>query len=311
MPETVITINHIQAAMLNGEYKKAYSLVNGLCPNDSTDPTRYIFRAAVLQAEMIDTEENFAGEELKQLCDSTLLLSEDRLSNCNTADSALYYLYMGHQYAYRALWEIRFGSKLSALKNGFKARGRYQEGLDIDSTLYDLYLGLGSFHYWKSVKSGILRSIGIFRDEREKGVREVQLAADSSFFSRDAARSALIWIKLNEEDYDAAIELAQTMFQEFPGGNSLLWPMAEAYYKKELYGDAAKIYRLILNRQINSPGNYFNIIESSYRLCHSLEETGRADQIYKIAEYIKSIQDKIPDSTKKRQKGNLKYLLKR
>ncbi len=309
-PENIEIIKQGQIAMLNGNYRAAHEIISQLCPDDLSDPVRYIFRAAVLQAEMIDAEENLSGDKLKLLCDSTRQLAETKLKNCSSSDSALCYLYIGHQYAYRALWEARFGSKFSALKNGFKTRGQYRKGLEVDSTLYDLYLGLGSFHYWKSVKSGILRSIGIFKDERQKGIKEVQLAVDSSLFSCEAARSALIWIMLNENNYDSVIALSQTMFQKYPEGNSLLWPMAEAYFKKEQFDDAAMIYNLILNRLVNSPGNYFNIIESSYWLCLSFEKTEQLEKIKNAAAFINSIYDKIPKSTRKKQKSKLHYLTK-
>jgi tetratricopeptide (TPR) repeat protein len=307
--EEVDIIKQGQAAMLNGDFEAAYEIVSRLGADDRSDPIGYIFRAAVLQAEMIESEDDSLGDRFKALCDSTVLLSEEKLEYCTKSDSALYYLFIGHQDAYRALWEARFGSKLSALKYGFKARNQYQKGLEVDSTLYDLYLGIGSFHYWKSVKSGFLRSIGIFKDERELGIHEILLAADSSLFSREAAHSAMIWIMLNEKSYDEAIALAEAMFSKYPNGNSLLWPIAEAYYNEEKYDDAAKMYEYILNRLLDSPGNYYNIIEASYLLCQSLEKTGQSERIKEIADYIKSIEDKIPERTKERQRGHLDYLL--
>ncbi len=310
-PEKIEIIKQGQAAMLDGNYRAAYEIVARLGRNDVGDPAGYIFRAAVLQAEMIESEEDLSGNKLKLLCDSTKELSEAKLKDCSSADSALCYLYIGHQYAYRALWEARFGSKFAALRYGFKSRSQYRMGLEVDSTLYDLYLGLGSFHYWKSAKSGILRSLGLFKDEREKGIKEVHLAIDSSLFSREAGRSALIWIMLNEENYDSAIKLSQMMSRKYPEGNSMLWPMAEAYFKKERYDDAAKIYELILNRLLSSPGNYFNIIESSYWLCQSLDKIGRFDKIKEIAGYINSIYDKIPQSMRNKQESKLNYLMKR
>ena len=91
-------------------------------------------------------------------------------------------LYLGHQAAYRSLYEARFGSRFSALTYGLKAKGFYRDGLAADSALYDLYLGLGSYHYWKSAKAGILRTAGIFNDDKEKGISEIRKAIDSSLF---------------------------------------------------------------------------------------------------------------------------------
>jgi len=307
-PENVEIIEQGQTAMLNGDYKTAYKMLDELCLEDTTDPSGYIFRAAVLQAEMIDKEENLYGDKLKALCDSTRLMAQERLIKCSSQDSALCYLYLGHQYAYRALWEARFGSKLSALKSGFKARSQYQKGLDIDSTLYDLYLGLGSFHYWKSVKSGLLRWVGIFKDERKKGISEVKLAADSSLFSREASHSALIWILINEKEYDSAIALSKTMLLKYPDGNSLLWPLAESYFKSEQYEAAAETYGLILKHLKNNPGNYYNIIESIYWFYKSLQIIEQSEELKDAIVYFNSIYNDIPKSTLKRQKSKLRFL---
>ncbi|MEW5923007.1 MAG: hypothetical protein AB1746_03380, partial [Candidatus Zixiibacteriota bacterium] len=213
-------------------------------------------------------------------------------------------------YAYRALWESRFRSNFSAVKLGMKARGAYQDGLDIDSTLYDLYVGMGTYHYWKSVKSGILRSAGLFKDEREKGIEEIEKAADSSLFSKDAARSALIWILIDREEYDSAIVLAQSLYEKFPMGKTFLWPQAEAYLKSERFADAARVYSGIRQSLLNNPGNYYNFIECSYQLHKVLNETGDLNGMKKIIIDVRANFDNIPKETRRKQKQKLAYLLK-
>jgi len=310
-PNRIDIINRGMNLMLGGQWREAYDTFSELHLTDSNNPAGYLFRAGVLQAEMIDREENLYSKELKALLDSVEMYTKERMKFCIREDSAVYYLYLGHAYAYRSLRESRFGSKLSALSDGFKAKGRYMDGLKADSTLYDLYLGLGSYHYWKTVKAGILRTFGIFKNDRQKGIDEIQLAADSSLFSKDAARSALIWIMINDKEYDSAIEMSKALIQKFPDALSFYWPLAQSYYKKENYREASNIYRMILDRQKQSPGNYYNLIEAVHGLYFALDKSGENGKAYNVLKYLNSVYADIPKKTRHEQRSKLWSLRRR
>jgi len=304
-PEKLENIDHGMVAMLNGEWERAYEVFENMHRHDQTDPAGYLFRASVKQAEMIDREENLYGASFFALLDSVARFAEQRLISCSKRDSALCYLYIGHQYAYRSIWEARFGSKLAALGDGFKAKGWYRNGIEIDSSLYDLYLGLGTYHYWKSVKSGLLRTVGLFKNERDQGIREIRLAVDSSLFSRDVARSELIWVRLHEREYDRAIELCRTMLARFPDGISFRWPLAEAYYKSEQYDRAVEEYQVIFDRVKANPGNYYNVVEAAYWLYHALDKSGANARAGEILEFVNQIRADIPKNIRRKQRGRL------
>jgi hypothetical protein len=300
-----------EKALLNAEWEKAYELLSKLCQRDSSDPTGYLFLAAAMQTEMIDREENFDKKGFTELLDKAKELAETALGDCTRRDSAYCYLILGHYHAYQAVWENRFGSKFSAVTHGFKAKGKYRKGLEIDSTMYDLYLGMGSYHYWKTVKSGILRLAGIFKDDRQKGIDEIRLTIDSADFSRETARSAMIWIYINEKRYDSAISLSKAMFKSYPDGNFFLWTMAQSYYEKKDFINAAETYDSLFNRLKSAPGKYFNIIESAYWLYQCYNELDYDDRANDVLAYVSSIYKEIPRSTHKKQKTKLAYLKRR
>ncbi|RKX28252.1 MAG: hypothetical protein DRP46_08915 [Candidatus Zixiibacteriota bacterium] len=310
-PDKIELIINGQEAVFDCQWQRADSIFTELYRIDSTDPAGYLYRAAALQAEMTDKEEDLHGTRFMALCDSAKTAAKKRLENCTRRDSAFCYLYLGHQYAYRSLWESRFRSNFSALKLGMKAKSAYQKGLEVDSTLYDLYLGLGNYHYWKSVRSGLLRSFGIFKDEREKGIKEIELAADSSLFSRDAALSALLWIMIDRKDFDSAIALGGRMLEKYASGNTFSWPLGEALYNAGRYDGAYRNYRNIWYHLLhNNTGNYYNFIECAYWLYKSCGELGDKKMMKEIINEIRQHYEKIPRKTKRRQKQKLNYLLK-
>jgi hypothetical protein len=300
-----------QRYLMNGQWLEAYLSFDSLHRIDESDPAGYLFRAGALLANMIDSEDDLYGQTFNTLCDSVRDVSEIRLADCTPSDSALTYLYLGHQYAYRALYEARFASRLSALSYGIKAKNQYLKGLQCDSLLYDLYLGIGSYHYWKSVESGFLRFAGIFKDERTKGMAEVGLAIDRSLFSGEAAKSAMIWIMINEENYDSAVALSRAMLNDYPEGNNFVWPLAEAFFKSEKYQEAADMYQILLERLKRNPGNFFNVIEIIYRLKMTYDRLNEDDRSKTVIAYLKSVYDEIPGDIRRKQRHRLNSLLGR
>ncbi len=311
-PEKVDLILQGEEALLNARWDEAYGWYDSLCTLDPADPTGYLFRAIVLQTEMTDREDTFKKKEFERLLDRTEELAQNYMKQgCSKWDSAVCMLNIGHQHAYRAVWEAHFGSGLSAITYGFKAKGAYQKGLEIDSTLYDLYLGMGSYHYWKSVKSGFLRYTGIFNDDREKGIAETHLAMDSSLISKNGAESALIYVMLNEEKYDSAIVMAKRMYERYPGGTFFLWLIAEANRKKEDHEETAKYYGMIFDRLQENPGNFYNIIEAVYYKYKACEKLGRKEEVKPEMEFLMNSYGEIPGEVMRKQRGKLSFLKRR
>jgi hypothetical protein len=297
-----------ETALLNARWEETGQIYRDLCEKYNNNPVGYLYLAASIQTEMTAREENKNESEFFGLLDSAKILSEKLLANCPAQDSALCYLFLGHQYAYRAVWEARFGSGLSAISYGFKARGQYRNGLAADSALIDLYLGLGSYHYWKTVKAGILTYTGLFKNDRGRGIDEINLAIDSSLFSQDAARSAMVWVLINEKEYEKAITLSQEMFDRYPEGSFFLWPMAESYYKSKQFLEAAGRYMLLLDRLRKEPGNYFNIIEAVYYLHQCYNRSGDNKKAAEILTYFNSIKEEIPQKTRQSQRRKISFL---
>ncbi len=304
-PPKLEIINSGMEFLMDGQWNEAMTAFDKYKKIDTTDPGLFLFHALTLLSAMTDRETNTYGKNFNKYLDSAEAYCESRLLNCDRSDSAVVYLYLGHIRAYRSLYQARFGSSMAALDDGLRARGEYTKGLELDSTFYDLYLGLGSYHYWKSVKAGLLKTVGIFSNEQEQGIEEINLAADSSLFSKKPAKSALIWILLNEKEYDSALVLATEMHDRYPHSNTFVWPMAQAYYESEQFVKAAMYYNEIFESQKKAPGNYYNLIESAWWLFNSYVKMNENGKAYRVRRYVDSVYSEFPDKTVRRQRKKL------
>ena len=301
-------IAEVQSLIFNDQFRQADSVCLARMSATPTDPTPFLFRATVLIARMSAYEDGSDGPVMKRMLDSVEALTESWLDTCSANTGAWMYLYRGHTRAYRALWESRFGGFISAVRIGLSSPDEYEKGLALDSQVTDLYAGLGAFHYWKSAKAGFLRWLGIFKNEKEKGLRELYRAANSSLVHRQSARSSLIWIWLDKEEYDSVITIAREFIGEYPQSTTFRWPLAQAFYDQNLYDSASVVFEQIRSLLLNNPGNYFNLIECDYNLarCYTWLENdaGLDSTLARFREYS----DSIPDKIRKKQRSALLYL---
>ena len=297
-----------QRVLFNDRFEAADSLYSVFIERYPDDPAGYFYKAAALLGEMSDREENLYPEQFKHLLDTVELLTAGRFESEAPRTRAWMYLFSGHARSYRSLWEARFGSLLSAVRTAFKARSDYDEGLKQDSTLFDLYLGLGSYHYWKSARAGIFRWLGIFKDEKDLGVAELYEAWRHSTISRESARAALVWVWLDIEEYDSVITITREALEKYPEGKSFLWPLAQAYFEKKDYKSALDTYRKLRLMIAPAPGNYFNLIECDYYLNRCFDKLEKTDEARRTARDFKAYLDKVPDETRRKQRLNIEHL---
>lgn len=298
----------IQRFLYNDQFAEADSACAALTGLYPGDPAGYMFEAAVMVGRMTDREEDLYHERFLPLLDSTQAMIDSALAGADVQRTSWLYLFRGHVEAYRSLYQSRFGSFISAVKSGMRAMDNYEKGLKADSLNYDLYLGAGSYHYWKSAKAGLLRFLMIFKNEKQQGIEELRLAADSSLVFRDAARSALIWVWLNEKQYDSVLAEGGAFAGKYPGGKAVLWPMAQAYFEKRQYRSAIELYEEIRRRTEEDPGNYFNMIECDYEIGRCYERLKLTDSARTVSKRVDEYEEKIPDKIKKRQRSKLKFL---
>jgi hypothetical protein len=297
-----------QELLFNDQFASADSFLESYSRQYPNDPAGLLFRASGLLAQMIDKEEPFCQSQF-----DSLLQRAKELAGNSTVDpiprrAAWMHLFLGHESAYRSLFQSRFGSFTSAISNGYGAKGEYEKALAADSTLLDIYAGLGSFHYWKSAKAGILRWFGIFKNDKNRGITELKRAADSSLLSCEAARNSLIWVYFDSDKPDSAEILVREAMARYPNSRSVLWPLAQSLYDRKMYLDAIDVYEEIRARITNDPGNYFNFVECDYyiALCNDKldQEAEAKEAALKLGDYY----DAIPKDTRKRQQGKLGYL---
>lgn len=285
------------------QFDSARSVFAAMVAHDSLDHAALLYSAGVDHAEMMDREDFAKKKQFEMLLDKAIDLAEK--AKTNPSESAWAYLTIGNGHAYAASIEAKAGSWWTAMRRGLKAKGAYLDALKVDPKLYDAYLGLGTYHYWKSAKTEFINWLPFVGDRKDDGVEELQLAVDSSCFSNDLALNSLIWIHLERKDPQSALACAETLHSRYPQSRLVKWGMAFSSYSAGKYAAALKYFgEIITSLESDSTQNYFNLIECRYhrgKIFQSVKDTSAAGMEFDVL-----ISYRAPETVRKRQSEKLK-----
>lgn len=234
-------------------------------------PIYHLLNASIAHAEMLDSEDFSNEKAFMRDVDAAIKALNNWLDN-NPRDPWGYFL-LGSAYGYKAVWQGQKGSWLKSMLTGLKAKGKFYDALNADPRFYDAYTGIGSYHYWASVR--LRKYLPFLADNRKDGLAELQLAADSSLISSKAATVGLAWALINERKYNDALKLASDLKERTHAGRASLWVLAAVYWNNGNLRRAAEQYgELIASLERVGSQNYYNVIYCRYRRAHCLYNLG-------------------------------------
>lgn len=225
-------------------------------------PIYHLLNASILHARMMDSEDYSHETDFMDNIDKSIEALEKWIEH-NPRDAWGYFL-QGSAYGYKTVWQGQKGSWFKSMLTGLKTKGRFFDALKLDPRLYDCYTGIGSYHYWSSVK---LRSIFPFlSDTRDEGLQELRLAADSSLISGKAAYAAYGWALLNEKKFAEALKVAEHLRDITDSGRSSLWLLGAVHWNWGNIRKAIEDYGLLAESLMKAGDqNYYNLIYCRYR----------------------------------------------
>jgi tetratricopeptide (TPR) repeat protein len=227
---------------LKQDYNQADSVFQIIVGKFPHHPLGYLYRAAVMQARSIDYLDplDFAA------FDSLLARAKTEAQKIvdTSPDSPLGYYYLGTAEGYDAYARVDAGNWLAGIVKGLSAASDFKKSVELDSSLYDAYVGVGTYYYWKSRKTDFLNwALG---DRRADGIRLLEVAASKGDQNRFTALSALTAIYTDAHEYGKAIQCARQALNRYPDNRIFLWGLAAAQEQSDKFAGAAETYQRLL-----------------------------------------------------------------
>ncbi len=254
-------------------FAEADSLYQGLIRDYPDRPFGYFYRGANLQAWMVDREDYSRMQAFQYWMDRCVAVvdSLERLQQATAWD----YFYKGSAYLYRSFLNGKHRRWWQAYRNSRQGVQFLEKALVRDSTLFDAYLGIGSYKFWKSKKAGILTWLPFLKNEAELGLELVRLAIEKGRFVKWIGRDQLTWMLLEHGKLEEALKLARQNVAQFPQSRFFNWTLARVYEKSGHYMEARQVYEWLLSQVRQLPEtNHYNEVVILARLVDLACKTG-------------------------------------
>jgi len=208
-------------------------------------------------------------------------------------NDAYAHFYLGGAYGFRGLHKVRKRDWWGAFSDGLKGISNLKRAIAIDSCLYDAYFGLGSYHYWRSAKSKLLR-LFFFRNDQKKGIDEIWTAIHKEKYTDIEGKYALVAIYYDQGDYEKALVVNQELHELFPLNPSCLYMRCRLFEKQGNWVGAQNTIEQLLLHLLNS--EYKSIgyeVECHYRIALYNYHLGQFDQALNHVQKAFSLKDQL------------------
>ncbi len=227
------------------------------------DPLGYLLMAGLTDLYMLDFSVETREKEFFSFTKQTEQRAKVWLKRYSQDPERLAWahFYIGAAASYRALYQGRKRRFLSALRDGIRAVRELSKAVELDSALYDAYLGLGVYDVAMSELPKFLRWLpGVDGNRKKRGLAKIRKAATHGLISKYAALDALAWALAYSGKAWEGARIARKLIEEFPSSRTFRWTLGFALFRGGRYSEAFRVYQEILYSTLEDQPEYpYNI----------------------------------------------------
>jgi hypothetical protein len=275
--------------IITQDYSNAESNFKHLDAEYPQLPLGKIYLAACSIAESFDFAEEYDTEFIEATLDEAKEIIEELLSK---DENNLWYIYF---YAlaegYISYYEALNKNWLTSISKGLNSISAFEHCLDIDDGFYESYIAIGTFEYWKSRKTEFVSFMPFYEDDTEAGIDNLRVASKLASYNSYLAINSLIWIYIDQKDFNSAVELGEEALADFPNSRYFKRGVARAYEEIDAQR-AIEVYKEILNSYpSNIKQNRINYVKFNYKIAQQYAAIGENKKALDLCEQILSVND--------------------
>ena len=205
------------------EYPVADSLFNMVIETLPEHPAGYFLKAALYELKCFDLGHDSLKEEFERY--SRIAENKGKLYIMKNPGDPWGYFFTGAVFTIEVFLKWYKGNYLSMLSKVSPALNNLTKAVEIDSSVYDAYLGLGGYDYFK----GMLPFMG---SEREKGIKKIKTAIERGKYTRYLATIGLANLYIREKNYEKARNVLKPLLKKFPDSRTVTWPYFTSFLEE-------------------------------------------------------------------------------
>lgn len=228
-----------------------------------TDPAPYLFLTAMYGLYMADFSTDTVKEKFFAYSDTTIMMANRKIDAGDS--SALVHLWLAGGYGARAFYKVWHKDIISGIRDGIKSIKEFYKTIEIDSSLYDAYIGIGAYDYFKH---RLLSYIPLVEDSKWEA--EIRLASQMGKYLKITASAGYALLLVEDKKFEQASKIATQLIEKFPNSRTFRWIRAKSYVGMKVWDLAKEEYKKILEITLSKqPNNFYNIGYCKVGLAHA------------------------------------------
>ena len=205
------------------EFTLAESLFNMVITEMPEHPAGYFLKAALYELMFFD----LGYDSLKKEFERCARKAEEKgkLYTVKHPEDPWGYFFTGAVYTIQVFLKAYTGDYFSMITKVGPALNNLTKAIEIDSTVYDAYLGLGGYDYFK----GMLPFMG---SERKKGIKKIRITIERGKYMRYLATIGLANLYIREKNLVEARNVLEPLLKKFPDSRTITWPYFTTYLEE-------------------------------------------------------------------------------
>jgi tetratricopeptide (TPR) repeat protein len=216
----------------NLHYEESYEVFQELIRLEPDNPRGYFLRSAIyfwMFSEDVKNEE--VGNKFRDLSYEAVEIAEAKLEQNENDIDAMFFL--GGAYGSLGRYYAMTKSYLNAYWYGKKGKNYLEDVVELDSTYYDAYLGLGIYHYLADILPRFVKILSFIlgmEGDKEEGIREIELASEKGVYTKTEAMFFLgALYTYREREYEKAIDIFNELLEKYPQNPGALLSLGRCY----------------------------------------------------------------------------------
>lgn len=250
------------------------------------DPAPYFLLSALYALYMSDFSTDTLTNTLFAYCDTSISMANKNI-NDNNDSIGIYHLWLGGTYGLRAFYKIINESLAPGVNDALKAINEISRAIELDSSLYDSYVGISGYNYFKYRLFSILPWVGSKQWEGE-----IKLSCEKGKYFKDAAFAAYASFLIEEKKYSDAIRISTRIVNKFPGSKVFRWIRVKGYCGAKMWREAKKEYEKLLELTLKSqPNTFYNIGYCRIELARTHLQLGEKEECKHQCDEVLKLED--------------------
>ncbi len=286
------TLTHL---LMLQDYNQALKYTDSIISKNPENADAHYMRLNIMQSLMLDYESypndsTFIGE-----ANAYLKLLKKLKKRCSKDECTKQMLFEGNVIGAIALVQTKQEKWIDGFKNARNSVNILGKTYKRDSSFYEACLATGVYDYYVGKTFKWVPFVGMRED---KGIRQIEKAASRNSIFRFAAIHSLLWILIEQEEYEKADSLVSGLMNRYPENTILLRIKTRNEFLRKNYDTAMVLAkRLVDISSKRFPLNWSDMYSGYEVIIRILDERGETLKCQQVV--TEALSYEVPESAKK------------